>query len=114
MTKNMGLSWFFGFIFGLSVSLFTIDAMSNYKLSLYYKSERETSSPSHNHAHSHEDLKNAEGPDEIVVFHNKNESVHEDDDVVARKMAEKVRVLCWVMTHPENHKSKVMKMRFSK
>ena len=109
----MGISWFFGFIFGLSVSLFTVDVMSNYKLSLYL-SGKETSSPFLNHAHSHEDLQNAEGPDENVVFHNKSESFHEDDDVVARKMAEKVRVLCWVMTQPENHKSKVMKMRFSK
>ena len=114
MTKDMVISWFFGCIFGLSVSLFTVDVMSNYKFSLFYKSERGTPVSSHNHAHSHMDLEDAEGPDEIVVFHNKNESGHEGEDVVARKMAEKVRVLCWVMTQPENHKSKVMKMRFTK
>ena len=108
MTKNMVISWFFGCIFGLSVSLFTVDMMTNYKIG------RATPSPSHNYAHSHKDLENSEGPDEIMVFHNKNESIHDDDDVVARKMAEKVRVLCWVMTQPENHKSKVMKMRFTK
>ena len=87
MTKNMVISWFFGCIFGLSVSLFTVDMMTNYKIG------RATPSPSHNYAHSHKDLENSEGPDEIMVFHNKNESVHEDDDVVARKMADKVKVL---------------------
>jgi hypothetical protein len=28
------------------------------------------------------------------------------EDVVAQKMKEKVRVLCWVMTNPENHEKK--------
>ncbi len=106
MTKNMIISWFFGCIFGLSVSLFTVDVMSNYKFE-NYKSEMKTPHPSQSHAHSHKDLENAEGPDEIVVFHNKNESAHKDDDLVAKNMEENVRVLCWVMTQPANHKSKV-------
>ena len=29
-----------------------------------------------------------------------------DDDLVARNLAKKVRVLCWVMTNPENHQKK--------
>ena len=108
ITKNIIISWFIGCVFGLSVSLFTVDVMSNYTFSQQnYKIERETPYPSQSHAHSYDDFENTENPDEIVVFHNNNESAHKDDDLVARKMAENVKVLCWVSTHPENHKSKV-------
>ena len=48
------------------------------------------------------------GPNEIVVFHNTKESVyHKDEDGITRDLAEKVKVLCWVMTQPGSHKSKV-------
>ena len=112
ITKNMVISWVFGTIFGLSVSLLTIDMMQNmpqYKSrwSILDISERGPAQTYHGHAHNHKDLENATGPDEIVVFHKNNESVHKDEDEVARKIAEKVRVLCWVMTQPLNHKSKV-------
>ena len=103
------ISWVFGSIFGVSVSLLLIHMDQNYKSQwhLFYKSERGPPSAFHGHAHSHKDLENAEGPDEVVEFHKGNSSVHKDEDVVAREMAEKVRVLCWVMTQPANHKSKV-------
>ena len=35
---------------------------------------------------------------------NKITSVHREE---ARDLARKVRVLCWIMTQPENHKTKV-------
>ena len=55
------------------------------------------------------------GPNEIVVFHNTKESVfHKDEDGIARELAEKVKVLCWVMTQPDNHKSKVQIETFMK
>ena len=109
ITKNIMISWVFGSIFGVSVSLLLIHMNQNYKsqLSLFYKSERGPPSAFQGHAHSHKDLENVEGPDEVVEFHNGNTSVHKDEDLVAREMAEKVRVLCWVMTQPKNHKSKV-------
>ena len=34
------------------------------------------------------------------------EWTHQGDDAKAKEMAKKVRVLCWVMTTPENHQSK--------
>ena len=94
ITKNMIIFWFFGCVFGLSVSLIlqVLQQQQFYKFS--------------QHAYSHKDFENEEDPDEIVVFH-KNESAHKDDDLVARKMAENIRVLCWVMTQPANHKKKV-------
>ena len=122
ISKNIVIALIIGFIFGLSVSLFTINKtqyLPNYsrnflrtlqsQWSQYYNSE-EGSHPLHGHAHSHEDLEDAEGPDDIVVFHNTNESVyHKDEDGMARELAEKIKVLCWIMTQPKNHKSKVQK-----
>ena len=106
ISKHTVVAWVFGSIFGLSVSLLTINLIQhpNYKWSILHKSDK---SAFHGHAHSHRDLEYEVGPDDIVVFH-KNDSVHhKDEDLVAREMAGRVRVLCWVMTQPENHRSKV-------
>ena len=107
ISKHTVVGWVFGSIFGLSVSLLTINLIQhpNYKWSILHKSDK---SAFHGHAHSHRDLEDEVGPDDIVVFH-KNDSVHhhKDEDLVAREMAGRVRVLCWVMTQPENHRSKV-------
>ena len=93
ISKNTVIAWIIGSIFGLLVSLLLFDNIS----------ERGTKNSSH--AHSHEDLLYEEGPDGIPEFH--NESVHKGEDLVAKKLAESVRVLCWIMTQPKNHKSKV-------
>ena len=29
-----------------------------------------------------------------------------DEDLVAKELAEKIRVLCWIMTAPDNHEKK--------
>ena len=114
ITKNIVISLVIGFIFGLSVSLFTISKtqyLPNYSKNILRSLQSQWSQyytqPPHGHAHSHEDLEDDEGPPDIVMFHNGNESVHKDEDLVARQLAEKVKVLCWVMTQPKNHKSKV-------
>ena len=118
ISKNIVISLVIGFIFGLSVSLLTISKtqyLPNYSKNILRSLQSQWSQyythPPNGHAHSHEDLENEEGPPEIVMFHNGNESVHRDEDLVARQLAEKVKVLCWVMTQPKNHKSKVWKMR---
>ena len=112
ISKNTVISLVIGSIFGLSVSLLTkniVWKMQNDKSqwSFNYKSDREIPNPSHGHAHSHKDLREAKGPEIIPEFHNKNDSFHKDEDLVARKLAEKVKVLCWISTHPGNHKEKV-------
>lgn len=58
------------------------------------------------HAHSHEDLEHASGPKEPLVFHSPEEWTHKGEAVKAVEMAKKVRVLCWVMTGPQNHETK--------
>ena len=102
ISKNTVFAWIIGLIFG---SFVLHVPMYKSQWSLFNKSD--TPSPFHSHAHSHKDLQDAEGPEKILVFHEKNDSFHKDEDLVARKLAEKVRVLCWISTHPENHKRKV-------
>lgn len=41
------------------------------------------------------------------VEHGSDEPAHRDEDrTLAEELARKVRVLCWVMTQPANHKKK--------
>ena len=54
--------------------------------------------------HSH--LEESSGPKGEVVFH-EDGHVHDGEDKVAQKLAGEVRVLCWIMTQPKNHKKKV-------
>ncbi|GAB6033393.1 hypothetical protein CHUAL_013156 [Chamberlinius hualienensis] len=61
---------------------------------------------SHGHAHNHEEMVRMAGPDVPVSFHDQNEEFHQDEDILARELARKVRVLCWVMTGPNNHQTK--------
>jgi len=55
---------------------------------------------------SHADLENATGPLVDVVFHSPEEDAHKDEGLVAEELSKKVRVLCWIMTGPQNHQAK--------
>ena len=46
-------------------------------------------------------MEGVSGPEREVVFHSREE------DKLAAELAEKVKVLCWVMTGPTNHQAKV-------
>jgi hypothetical protein len=37
--------------------------------------------------------------------------VHLGEDAEAKKMAQKVRVLCWIMTNPQNHEKKALHVK---
>ena len=91
-----------GSIFGLLLSLLTVNKaqyLQNYENPILKRSFMFHYNSCH--AHGHEDLEDAEGPDEVVLFHDGKESVHhKEEDGMARELAEKVKVLCWVMTHP--------------
>lgn len=56
--------------------------------------------------HSHSDIENAVGPDQPISFHDGDEDFHRGEDYLAKELAKKVRVLCWIMTGPQNHESK--------
>ncbi|KAG8238296.1 hypothetical protein J437_LFUL018255 [Ladona fulva] len=60
----------------------------------------------HHDAHHHGDIEGAEGPALDVGSHSHDEEFHRGEDEVAKQMAKRVRVLCWVMTNPANHEKK--------
>lgn len=55
-----------------------------------------------NDAHHSHDMIELSGPDQDVGTH---EHVHENSSI-AEKLYSEVRVLCWIMTNPNNHKKK--------
>lgn len=61
----------------------------------------------HGHAHNGGDLKYLEGPEKDGGQHDMHDQAHAMENAsVANKLYDDVRVLCWIMTNPENHKKK--------
>ena len=66
----------------------------------------------HSHAgnvhdpHNHADLESAKGPDNVVTFNDSSVHTHVGESVVADQLFKKYRVLCWIMTGPQNHDTK--------
>lgn len=61
----------------------------------------------HHDPHSHSEMDTLVEPQvESFGHHNADEEAHRGEDVIAKKLAEQVRVLCWIMTSPSNHKLK--------
>ncbi|XP_068230793.1 glycoprotein-N-acetylgalactosamine 3-beta-galactosyltransferase 1-like [Palaemon carinicauda] len=44
--------------------------------------------------------------DNILSSHGADELHHKDEDTVAKKLSKDIRILCWVLTRPENHDKK--------
>lgn len=69
-------------------------------------------SPDHHHEGNHDphtggDLKYAEGPERDGGHHDVHDAAHAMENAsVANKLYDEVRVLCWIMTNPSNHKKK--------
>jgi len=55
---------------------------------------------------SHNDLESLAGPESEVHLHSPDEWTHQGEASLAKEMAKKVRVACWIMTMPENHDKK--------
>jgi len=56
--------------------------------------------------HNHADLENAKGPEQVVTFNDFSLHTHVGESAVAEQLFKKYRVLCWIMTGPQNHDSK--------
>lgn len=57
--------------------------------------------------HTGGDLADAEGPQQDVGFHASHEGAHaHENKTLAQQLYNDVRILCWIMTSPKNHKKK--------
>lgn len=61
----------------------------------------------HGDPHNGHDMIYMEGPERDGGHHDVNDEAHAmENATVAKKLYDEVRVLCWIMTNPENHKKK--------
>ena len=84
----------------------------------YFRSEDYPHLAAHEHQHegdsdphSHDAIRDAAGPNSIVAQHSHDEVMHRGEDVEAQKLAKQVRVLCWILTTPKNHKKKAIHIK---
>ncbi|XP_065206591.1 glycoprotein-N-acetylgalactosamine 3-beta-galactosyltransferase 1-like isoform X1 [Planococcus citri] len=102
-----------GIVFGFTFA-YVLFHLTDYHLrgiSLIPEWRSEPSSQSHLDRHSHNDKLHHH---ESLTFALKNhdDSQHlEDEASVANMLKEKVRVLCWVLTNPDNHKKKAIHVK---
>lgn len=62
--------------------------------------------------HTGHELKGAEGPEQEVGYHASHEEVHaHENSSLAKQLYRDVRVLCWIMTNPSNHKAKALHVK---
>ncbi|XP_076070043.1 glycoprotein-N-acetylgalactosamine 3-beta-galactosyltransferase 1-like [Oratosquilla oratoria] len=65
------------------------------------------------HLHSHDELDELDELDDFprpkvpVPMHSQHEAHHAGESKIADQLKEKVRVVCWVMTQPKNHNTRV-------
>ncbi|KAF4526494.1 hypothetical protein B566_EDAN013782 [Ephemera danica] len=101
---TLAVGIFFGFVSAYVILTATQDAGSDLMF-LRLSHEAEESFMQHD-AHDHKDVEDAQGPQGEVAGHGADEEFHQGEDEVARKLSRQVRVLCWVMTSPNNHQKK--------
>ncbi|XP_058062191.1 glycoprotein-N-acetylgalactosamine 3-beta-galactosyltransferase 1-like [Anopheles bellator] len=62
--------------------------------------------------HTGHELRDAAGPEKDVGKHGSHEEVHaHENSSLAQQLQREVRVLCWVMTNPSNHKKKALHVK---
>ncbi|XP_024081569.1 glycoprotein-N-acetylgalactosamine 3-beta-galactosyltransferase 1-like isoform X2 [Cimex lectularius] len=89
-----------GIVFGFTFAYLLLITTSSYNVHDFILF------PERPDAHSHTHIEDVEEIVGNVGEHSDMEDLHKGEDVVAKELAEKVRVLCWVMTSPKNHQKK--------
>lgn len=68
--------------------------------------------PMHGDPHAGHDLYDAIGPDGDVGFHEAHEDTHAfENSTISTQLFNEVRILCWIMTSPANHKKKAIHVK---
>ncbi|XP_054157710.1 glycoprotein-N-acetylgalactosamine 3-beta-galactosyltransferase 1-like isoform X2 [Oppia nitens] len=112
ISRNFLLTLAMGMTFGFSFAYLLLSVV-NYQKAGFNGHTLFIPSPlhdDHSHVdsdpHDHHNLDRAIGPSDTVSLHSHDEEFHKDDDLVAKELAKKVRILCWIMTNPTNHEKK--------
>lgn len=103
----------FGTVLGFMFATFITSSTSNRApwLPEYYHS-KEAPPPIVSDPHTGHDLKDAAGPEQDVGFHGDHEEAHaHENNSLANQLYREVRVLCWIMTNPSNHKKKALHVK---
>lgn len=68
--------------------------------------------PMHGDPHAGHDLYDAIGPDGDVGIHEAHEDTHAyENTTISNQLFNEVRILCWIMTSPSNHKKKAIHVK---
>jgi glycoprotein-N-acetylgalactosamine 3-beta-galactosyltransferase len=67
--------------------------------------------PVHSDPHQGQDLYDVIGPTSDVGSHMDDEVHTEENSTLAQQLYKDVRVLCWIMTSPKNHKKKAIHVK---
>lgn len=66
----------------------------------------------HGDPHVGHDLYDAVGPESEVGFHEIHDETHTyENTTVAKQLYNDVKILCWIMTNPKNHKKKAIHVK---
>lgn len=111
ISRNFLLTLAMGMTFGFSFAYLLLSVVNWEKVgfsgsTFFIPASDHSHDDDHHDPHHHKSMDSVKGPDSPVSFHSHDESFHKDDDIVAKNLSKKVRVLCWVMTNPENHDKK--------
>lgn len=100
--KRFILTLIVGTIFGFLSACLLITATKD--VSHIFNWFPHSAAPSNGHQFPNADLRFE--PDGDIKFHEKDEIFHKNEDKIAQELKKKVRVLCWIMTGPNNHQKK--------
>uniref|UniRef100_A0A182J4C7 Glycoprotein-N-acetylgalactosamine 3-beta-galactosyltransferase 1 n=1 Tax=Anopheles atroparvus TaxID=41427 RepID=A0A182J4C7_ANOAO len=93
-----------GFMFATFISSTTV------RLPEYYRQREPPTVVSD--PHTGNDLREAAGPEQDVGQHGAHEEAHAHENAsLAQQLHREVRILCWVMTNPSNHKKKALHVK---
>lgn len=68
--------------------------------------------PRHSDPHTGQDLYDAVGPEGDIGYHDPHDDTHKYENTsIAQQLFREVRILCWVMTSPANHKKKAIHVK---
>ncbi|RWS05970.1 glycoprotein-N-acetylgalactosamine 3-beta-galactosyltransferase 1-like protein [Dinothrombium tinctorium] len=113
-SKSFILTLAVGMTFGFSFAYLLLSVVTWEKIDFLGNSYYLTTQRYHSDMHDHRDFDwSQQAPDNLVSQHNDDEPFHRGENVLAKEVEKKVRVLCWIMTSPKNHETKAKHVKLT-